>query len=100
MGGVFNQKFVKTDILSLKSSLGKMRIKMAGASPDGELESHSFNFAKSRLIMLGEERKGLTDDQKNCCDDLIRIPMSGQADSLNLGVAGSLFMYEAMKKRF
>lgn len=49
--------------------------------------------------MLGEERRGLTPQQRALCHDLVSIPMTGLADSLNLGVAGSLLLYEVFRCR-
>lgn len=53
--------------------------------------------SKNNLLFLGEERQGLTQQERNLCDHLVRIPMVGTADSLNLGVAGSLLMYEVYR---
>ena len=49
--------------------------------------------------MLGEERGGLSPPQRGLCADLVRIPMVGAADSLNLAVAGSLLLYEVYRAR-
>ena len=51
------------------------------------------------LFFLGEERKGLTQQQRDLCQHLVRIPMVGGADSLNLAVAGSLLLYEVYRSR-
>jgi TrmH family RNA methyltransferase len=49
--------------------------------------------------MLGGERKGLSEEQRRCCDALVKIPMRGRCDSLNLAVAGSLLLYEVFGQR-
>ncbi len=49
------------------------------------------------LLMLGGERKGLTDEQRSMCDRIVRIPMVEGMDSLNVAVAGSLLMYEVFR---
>ncbi len=49
--------------------------------------------------MLGSERKGLSELQKDCCDEWVRIPMKGGIDSLNLGVAASILLYEFYNRR-
>ena len=45
----------------------------------------------------GRGAQGLTPAQRGLCTDLVRIPMEGAADSLNLAVAGSLLMYEVYR---
>ncbi len=46
-----------------------------------------------RILLLGSEREGLTEEQKTTCDFLVRIPMSGRATSLNLAVAAGILLY-------
>ena len=43
--------------------------------------------------------RGFSPLQRGLCTDLVRIPMVGSADSLNLAVAGSLLMYEVYRTR-
>jgi tRNA G18 (ribose-2'-O)-methylase SpoU len=51
-------------------------------------------YTRPAVLMLGGERKGLTDEQRSICDHIVRIPMVEGMDSLNVAVAGSLAMYE------
>jgi tRNA G18 (ribose-2'-O)-methylase SpoU len=59
----------------------------------------TFLFDDLTVLMLGNERKGLSELQKDCCDQLVRIPMKGGIDSLNLGVAASILLYEFYNQR-
>jgi RNA methyltransferase, TrmH family len=99
MSGIFSQQFVRTSFSALTKWLHQHHCQMIGASPDGESDLHQFDYPKSTLIFLGEEREGLTPQQKDLCQHLVRIPMVGKADSLNLGVAGSLLLYEVYRSR-
>lgn len=49
--------------------------------------------------MLGNEARGLSDKAAAMCDCLIRIPMPGQAESLNASVAAAVLIYEAVRQR-
>lgn len=44
-------------------------------------------------LLLGEEVKGITDDLRNQCDDLIEIPMIGKKESFNVSVATGIALY-------
>jgi len=44
-------------------------------------------------LILGNEQKGMTPDQMNACDEVISLPMHGQASSLNLSVAAGILLY-------
>ena len=46
------------------------------------------------VLLLGEEVKGITDDMRNQCDDLIEIPMVGQKESFNVSVAAGIALFE------
>ncbi len=50
------------------------------------------------VLLLGEERRGLSEAQRSLCDATVRIPMVGDVDSLNLAVAGSLMLYEVFRR--
>jgi TrmH family RNA methyltransferase len=99
MGALFRQAFVRTNDHSLRHWLRRHRCRVVGASPDGWAELHRFNYPRPTVLVLGEERQGLTPVQRALCSDLVRIPMVGAADSLNLAVAGSLLLYEVYRAR-
>lgn len=44
-------------------------------------------------LLLGEEVKGITDELRIQCDDLIEIPMEGQKESFNVSVATGIALY-------
>jgi TrmH family RNA methyltransferase len=45
------------------------------------------------ILLLGSEREGLSSDQRQACDLLLRLPMHGRATSLNLAVAAGVLLY-------
>lgn len=49
------------------------------------------------LLLVGNEAQGLPGDLKAACDSLVLIPMRGRADSLNVAMAGTLLLYEALR---
>ena len=49
--------------------------------------------------MIGNEASGLTDRLTEMASGYIRIPMAGQVESLNAGIAAALLMYEAKRQR-
>jgi len=99
MGGFLGQKFVRTNYRNLARWMRQPGCEAIGASPDGAIDLHRFRYPSSTLIFLGEERLGLNSQQRELCKHLVRIPMQGEADSLNLAVAGSLLMYEVLRSR-
>ncbi len=99
MGALFRQTLIRTNDRSLRNWLRRHRCRVIGASPDGPADLHHFDYPRPTILVLGEERRGLTPLQRDLCTDLVRIPMVGDADSLNLAVAGSLLLYEVYRAR-
>lgn len=54
-------------------------------------------FCDNSVIVIGNEANGLTENTKRKLDNLITIPMSGKAESLNAAMAASIAMWEMMK---
>lgn len=48
------------------------------------------------LLMVGNEQAGIPEALKLACDQLVIMPMLGKADSLNVAMAGTLLLYEAL----
>jgi TrmH RNA methyltransferase len=46
------------------------------------------------LVVMGNEETGLSGEVKASCDHLVRIPGSGDIESLNVAQAATLFLYE------
>lgn len=99
MSSLFSQKFICTSYRAIGHWLQHQNCTAIGASPDGSVDLHKLNYNQSTLLFLGEERQGLTQQQRELCQHLVRIPMTGAVDSLNLAVAGSLIMYEVYRSQ-
>jgi TrmH family RNA methyltransferase len=50
-------------------------------------------------IVLGNETHGLSETLRRQCDELITIPMHAPAESLNVGMAGTVVCFEALRQR-
>ena len=46
---------------------------------------------------MGNEQKGLSDELSGACDQLVKIPMKGKSDSLNLAVSTGIALYESIR---
>ncbi len=51
------------------------------------------------VLVLGSEGKGMRKLTESKCDFLIKIPLYGKIESLNVSVAGGILMYEIRKRR-
>lgn len=97
MGALFKQTLVRTSLEQLRRWVRMNNIQVIGASPDGSEDYRQISYTRPAVLMLGGERKGLTDAQRSICNRIVRIPMVEAMDSLNVAVAGSLLMYEVFR---
>jgi len=51
------------------------------------------------VLVLGSEGRGLRPRVREACDDLIRLPLHGSVDSLNVSAAAAVLLYEAVRSR-
>ncbi len=65
-----------------------------GADQSAEKNYREIPYPEKVVLTLGNEHKGLSFLIKNNCDILVKIPMVGHLDSLNVSAAGSLLLYE------
>lgn len=70
-----------------------------GADMDGTQSYYDADYRGAIVLVIGGEGHGISTLTKKCCDFIVSIPMVGHINSLNASVAGSILMYEAMKKR-
>lgn len=99
MGAIFYQKFVRCHKHSFLQWKKQTQCRVIGACCQAEKDFRTFPYDDLTVLMLGNERKGLSELQIDCCDQLVRIPMKGGIDSLNLGVAASILLYEFYNQR-
>ncbi len=57
------------------------------------------DYAQPMAIIFGNEAEGISDEALSLADYIVRIPMVGMVQSLNLSVSVGIILYEAMKQR-
>lgn len=70
-----------------------------GAHMDGEATMYEADMTVPTVIVIGNEGKGISRIVKESCDQLVKIPMKGQLNSLNASVAAAVLLYEALRQR-
>lgn len=85
-----------TNVTGALEEMKRAGLWIAGADMSGK-PMHSQGMNGPLAIVIGSEGNGLTKLVKDTCDFLVSIPMFGQINSLNAGVAAGILMFE--KKR-
>jgi TrmH family RNA methyltransferase len=72
---------------------------VVGTSPAGATDYREVEYTPPVVLITGNERAGLSPAQQALCDAIVRIPMQGYVESLNLAVATGLVLYEVARQQ-
>lgn len=72
---------------------------IVGTDEHGALDAAEYDFTRPTLALIGNETTGLSAGWREACDQLVRIPMSGSASSLNAAAAATVVLYESARQR-
>ncbi|MEQ1556656.1 MAG: TrmH family RNA methyltransferase, partial [Gallionella sp.] len=72
---------------------------VVGAAGEAETDLHSFKHTGGLAWVLGAEGEGLRRLTRETCDELVRIPMQGSVESLNVSVSAGICLFEARRQR-
>jgi len=101
MGTIF--EFPAVDVASLAEALKILRahgIRCVAAHPHvNEQTSWDADFTRDCCVVFGSEGQGIRPEILDLCDEAVTIPMAGNVDSLNVGSASAVFLYEAARQR-
>ena len=89
-------------VTNLARSLNEMKerdIRIIGTSDDAEATLYDLDLTGPVALVLGAEGAGMRQLTRKTCDELVRIPMAGAVESLNVSVAAGVCLYEALRQR-
>ena len=99
MGGLFHLHLIRTEHARLRRWADAHDVRLVGLSPEaGRLWTDLPADGRRVALLVGEERQGLSDPARAICHDTVRLPMVGRADSLNVGVATGVMLYELVRR--
>lgn len=79
--------------------LKEANVWVVGLAGEGEVPYTEVDFTLPTAIVLGAEGQGLRRLVRERCDRLVRIPLHGQIESLNVSVAAGIVLFEAVRQR-
>ena len=94
MSGIFTVKLYKDDgnVLNVLNENG---FDILGTFPNGEFSPRSFSYGGKTVIVMGNEANGICPEVEACCTHRVTIPMTNDAESLNVSIACGIMLYEA-----
>ena len=97
MGSLFAMPIATADFAEFNAWRKQAGARMIAASMRGTHAHDKADYSQRSIVLMGNEQSGLPVDVENECDELVRIPMMGKADSLNLASAASVMIYEVWR---
>jgi tRNA (guanosine-2'-O-)-methyltransferase len=71
----------------------------ASALSDNSKDIYSLDLTEKIAVVLGNESRGVSEEAAKHADELIKIPMLGMIQSLNVSVAAGVILFEALRQR-
>lgn len=97
MGALFWIPVVQASFGEFVHWAKKNNISLVGTSAHGTVDYQSLHPKQPWCLVLGNEQKGLSDEQLVTCEQVVSLPMKGRISSLNLSVAAGILMYHLIK---
>jgi 23S rRNA (guanosine2251-2'-O)-methyltransferase len=99
-GALFNIPVCRSDnLVSTINFLKESGIKIIAATEKSDLIYTKIEMNIPLVIVMGSEENGISKQILDNCDALVKIPILGKIESLNVSVACSLMIYEAVRQR-
>lgn len=98
-GILFTLPVFQADTEIILDDLKKNKFKTFALTPEVDNSYYNSNLTGKVSLIFGSEQYGLTDLAKKNSDQLLSIPMKGEADSLNLALSTGIVLYESLRQR-
>lgn len=99
LGTLFTLPVVEAEPTEIIGWLADHGINIVAAAPDAECVYTKIDMRGPVALVMGSEAWGLSEAWRSAASHLVRIPMHGAADSLNLATATALLLYEVVRQR-
>jgi TrmH family RNA methyltransferase len=99
MGSIFAVKIARSSFAELLRFRRERGAAMIGASLKGAALDAERPAPARAIVVMGNEQSGLSSEMESACDLLVKLPMRGRADSLNLAVATAVLLYDLWRRR-
>ena len=100
IGTVFTNTIATGTTSEIISFLKQHHIKICIAALQNSSSYLHQDFKQPTALIVGTEHEGLSEEWRMQADSIIKIPMQGQIDSLNVSVSAAILIFEAKRQRY
>lgn len=98
MGSIFHVPIIQDENLTNIQALKNNGFKLIVTSLDTDNNFYNINLKDKIIIAVGNEGNGVSEEIFSMSDIKVKIPMPGEAESLNVSVAASIMMFEVVRQ--
>ncbi len=99
MGAIFRVKIIESEnLVETLKNMKKHKFKVVATSLAGTENIYEMDYNK-KVIVIGNESKGVSKDILEVSDTKVKIPMLGKTESLNAGIATGVMLYEYVRRK-
>jgi TrmH family RNA methyltransferase len=99
MGGIFNLPVITDFSLDQIRFCQDKGYTLVCTDIQATRSFYDVDYTKKKILIIGNEAAGVSNELKNLCDEFIKIPVNPTADSLNAAVACAIILQEAFRQR-
>jgi TrmH family RNA methyltransferase len=99
MGSIFNIPVLEDNDLTILDSLKEKGFKLVVSSLENSRNFYETDLTDKVIIAVGNEGTGISEEIYSKGDIRVKIPMPGNAESLNVAAAASIMMFETVRQR-
>lgn len=97
MGSIFSVPIIQTtatEFLNWRNAMWHGDV--IGTILQTDLNAQDQVYGADCLLLMGNEQAGISDELRKTCTKLVKLPMRGRADSLNLSIATGVMLYKVI----
>ncbi|MFD0961170.1 TrmH family RNA methyltransferase [Paenibacillus chungangensis] len=99
MGSLFHLPVMEGDLLQLMPEARARGLRLVGTSLQASHNCYQYDWKQGIWLVMGNEADGVSETVEAMLDDRLIIPMKGKAESLNVAMATTVLLYEALRQR-
>jgi len=99
MGSLFHIPIVLCDLRAALPAARARGINVVATSLEARRSCYEASLGGPVCFLLGNEGAGVSPDLQALADETVIIPMRGAAESLNVAMAGTILLFEALRQR-
>jgi len=99
MGSLFAQRLIRCSVREFADWARSNGVCIVGSSPGGLMDYKGLRYSWPAALLVGSEKKGLSELATETARFVVRIPMHGHCDSVNVAVATGVVLFEMSSQR-